>query len=105
VNLEARITISEPARTDLIALGEGYSEISPELADRILHRIRQKIDLLGQFPELGRDRPEFNLPGLRSVAAKPHVIFYSVPEAASIIVHRIVDGRRDLAAVFAHEPI
>ena len=101
--MDARITISEPARRDLILLGKGYAEISPELADRILHRVRQKIDLLGQFPELGRERPEFSLPGLQSVATKPHVIFYSAPDTNSIIVHRIVDGRRDLAAMFANE--
>ena len=99
------IIISDPARTDLIGLGEQYAGISPDLADRILHRLRRKMELLGQFPEAGRPRPEFNLPGLRSVAAKPHVIFYSAPDAALIIIHRIVDGRRDLAAVFAHEPI
>ena len=101
--LEARIIISEPARLDLIAMGEGYAGISVEFADRILHRIRQKIDLLGQFPELGRVRPEFCLPGLRSVATRPHVIFYSVPDAGSIIVHRVVDGQRDLAAMFSSE--
>jgi plasmid stabilization system protein ParE len=104
VNLAARIIISEPARVDLVTLGEGYAEISPALADRILHRLRQKIDRLEHFPELGRARPEFGLPGLRSVATKPHVIFYPIPEAGSIIVHRVVDGRRDLAAMFSSEP-
>lgn len=55
-----------------------YAEISEQLADRILHRIRFKLATLRQHPEIGRPCPEFDLPGLRSTTIHPHVIFYSV---------------------------
>jgi len=97
------VILSDPARTELGHLWEQYAVVSEELADRILHRLRQKISQLSRFPELGRLRPEFTLPALRSVAVKPHVIFYSVSDAPSVIIHHIADGRRNLAVLFGHE--
>ena len=100
---ETPIILSDAARTELLDLWEQYAAISEELADRILYRLRQRISTLSRFPEMGRPRPEFNLPGLRSVAVNPHVIFYSVSNEPSVIIHHVADGRRNLAAFFPHE--
>ena len=37
------------------------------------------------------------------MAANPHIVFYRVNDAVAEIV-RVLDGRRDLDEVFAHEP-
>ena len=100
---ETPIILSDAARTELLDLWEQYASVSEELADRILYRLRQRIASLSRFPEMGRHRPEFNLPGLRSVAVNPHVIFYSISSQPLVIIHHVTDGRRNLAAVFGHE--
>ena len=97
------ITLADSARVELLDLWDQYASISEELADRILHRLRQTIARLGEFPEMGRPRPEFKLPGLRSFAVSPHVIFYSISNSPSVIIHRVADGRRNLAALFPNE--
>jgi plasmid stabilization system protein ParE len=49
-------------------------------------------------------RPKDELvPGLRSVLAHPHVIFYRT-SSDTIEVARVLHQRRDLAAIFSREP-
>jgi len=102
---ELPIIISDPARDELDRLWDAYACISEDLADRLVIRIGRAISRLGSFPEIGRLRPEFNLAGLRSFAVRPHVIFYSVSDAPSVIIHHVVDGRRNLAAFLLNERI
>jgi len=47
----------------------------------------------------GRARDEVR-PGLRSVVANPHVIFYRVTADEIAQIVRVIDGRRDIDAVF-----
>ena len=98
-----RLNLSDAARMEMRELWLHYAEISEPLADRILHRIHVKTLNLLDYPEFGRPRPEFGLPGLRSVTVRPHVIFHSVSEEPALIVHHVVDGRRNLAALFGDE--
>ena len=58
--------------------------------------------MLDSHPFAGRGRNEVR-PGLRSIAASPHVVFYRVNNDVAEIV-RVLDGRRDLEEIFAHEP-
>jgi toxin ParE1/3/4 len=51
---------------------------------------------------MGRPRDEL-VPGLRSVLAHPHVIFYRI-SSDMIEVARVLHQRRDLPAIFSHEP-
>ncbi len=95
----AEVLYTDAARHDLIDLWQYYALVEKALADRILNRIDLRIQLLSDQPLIGRPRPEFNLPGLRSVAIRPHVIFYSVPNDEQVVVHRVADGRRDLPSV------
>ena len=97
------IEYSEAAYQDLVQLWSAYAEVSEELADRILARLELRIDELSRHPQMGRLRPEFNFDGLRSTAVRPHVIFYVISDAPAIQIHRVVDGRRNLAALFGHE--
>ena len=58
--------------------------------------------MLDNHPFAGRDRDEVR-PGLGSIVASPHVVFYRVNNDVAEIV-RVLDGRRDLDEIFAHEP-
>ena len=58
--------------------------------------------LLEDHPLAGRARDEVR-PGLRSIAALPHIIFYRVTDDAAEII-RVLDGRRDIEEIFADEP-
>ena len=97
------IILADSARVELLGLWDQDASISEELADRILHRLRHTIARLGEFPEMGRPRPEFKLPGLRSFAVNPHIIFYSISNTPSVIIHHVADGRRNMAALLHNE--
>jgi toxin ParE1/3/4 len=63
-----------------------------------LERLEKSLDRLAAFPQLGRARPDlgentFTLP------VRPWVIIYDFAEG-DVEVLRIVDGRRDLSALF-----
>jgi plasmid stabilization system protein ParE len=50
---------------------------------------------------LGRERPDL-LPNIRSIVVYPTILFYRAGDEAVEIV-RVVDGRRNLAAIFREE--
>jgi plasmid stabilization system protein ParE len=100
VKRDLPIEIARAARRDLTGLWLKYADISEELADRISARIEITIEELGRHPEMGRLRPELPVAGLRSVAVNPHIIFYAITPSRTVRIHRVVDGRRNLAAVF-----
>jgi toxin ParE1/3/4 len=54
--------------------------------------------LLLDFPFLGRDRANF-APGVRSLPAGNHLIFYRVGQERVTIL-RVIDGRMDVEAEF-----
>ena len=95
------IEFARAARRDLSELWLKYAAISDDLADKITGRIELRIEELGRHPQMGRLRPEFPVAGLRSVAINPHVVFYAVSPRPAVRIHRIVDGHRNLAAVFS----
>jgi toxin ParE1/3/4 len=57
--------------------------------------------LLEDHPFAGRARNEVR-PGLRSITARPHVVFYRVNNDVAEIV-RVLDGRCDLDDIFVEE--
>ena len=66
---------------------------------KILREIAEVIALIEDHPFAGRARNEVR-GGLRSFAAKPHVIFYRVVDDTPEIV-RVLDGRQDIEEKFA----
>jgi toxin ParE1/3/4 len=68
-------------------------------AEKILREIAEVIALIEDHPFAGRARNEVR-GGLRSFAAKPHVIFYRVVDDTPEIV-RVLDGRQDIEEKFA----
>jgi toxin ParE1/3/4 len=68
-------------------------------AEKILREIAEVIALLEEHPFAGRARNELR-PGVRSLAATPHVVFYRVVDDTAQIV-RVLDGRQDIEEKFA----
>ena len=93
---------SPDARADLSDGTTIWGLAAGALPDGIVPGIFEVCALLEAHPFAGRARNEVR-PGLRSMAASPHVVFYRVNDDVAEIV-RVLDGRRDLDEVFAHEP-
>ena len=96
-----RVIISKDALTDL-------DEIERYIADHdgvaralsIRQRLEAAMQKLAFMPGIGGRRPHLDADA-RSFPVRPWVIAYvRLPESAGIRVVRVVDGRRDLAAVF-----
>jgi len=78
------------------------SEASVARADEMARKIVAGCSQLSDWPMSGRNRDNI-APGLRSIPAAPHVIFYRVAGQTVEIV-RVIDGRRDIEAEFADMP-
>jgi toxin ParE1/3/4 len=95
-----RFTRSEPSGLDL---GDIFAQVAQDTglnaAIAQMARLEAALDRLASFPRLGRARPDlgdatFTLP------VRPWVIIYDLFEG-DVEVLRIVDGRRDLPALFS----
>jgi toxin ParE1/3/4 len=96
----SRLIWSQPATADLSDIWDYYANAaSSRTADNIVRAIGDACRLIEDHPYGGRSRDEIQ-PGLRSVVAKPHVVFYRVGANGSAEVVRVIDGRRDIDAIF-----
>jgi toxin ParE1/3/4 len=93
---------SPEARADLSEIWDYHAQATGRSnADNIAREIDTACRLLEEHPFAGRARDEIR-PGVRSVVARPHVIFYRVRGGVAEIV-RVLHGRRDLADIFAED--
>ena len=91
---------SPEARTDLEEIWTYYAQVAGrQTADNIARQISDACGVIEDYPLGGRSRDELR-PGLRSVAVRPHIIFYRLAGDIPQIV-RVLDGRRDLDEIFA----
>jgi toxin ParE1/3/4 len=91
---------SSDALADLSDIWDYYANVAGRhTADKI---VREICRILEDHPFAGRGRNEIRA-GLRSVVASPHVVFYQVKNDVAEIM-RVLDGRRDVDEIFAHEP-
>jgi toxin ParE1/3/4 len=91
---------SPEAIGDLSDIWNYYAAVaSPRSADNVIRRIGDAVRLLEDHPYGGRARDEVRR-GLRSVAANPHVIFYRLTPNDIAQIVRVIDGRRDIEAIF-----
>jgi toxin ParE1/3/4 len=98
-----RVVWSTEANNDLEQIWTYLARnASVERADYQAARIVEACGLLSEWPRSGRARDEV-VPGLRSVAAEPYVVFYRTGDARVEIV-RVLDGRRDIEAVLGRKP-
>ena len=64
----------------------------------------QALEMLSQHPEAGRPRDDL-FPGCRSAQVEQHVIYYHQPNAAEIVVQRILHHRQDASAAVQEPPL
>lgn len=73
----AVLRISESALTDFERLRDGYAQQGvPEIGERFLSEILERIELLREHPETGRIVPEFNQPAIRELIHPPFRVVY-----------------------------
>jgi len=73
----ARISFAESALGDLEGIRGWYAEEGvPEVGDRLLSEIFERIDVLADHPDIGRVVPEFAQPFLRELIHPPFRIVY-----------------------------
>jgi toxin ParE1/3/4 len=93
---------SPEARADLEEIWTYYAQVAGRhTANNITRQIGGACGVIEDYPLGGRSRDELR-PGLRSVAVRPHVIFYRLTGEAPEIV-RVLDGRRDIDEIFADD--
>jgi toxin ParE1/3/4 len=93
---------SPEAFADLEEIWTYYAGVAGrQTADNMARRISDACRVLDEHPLAGRARDELRL-GIRSFTTRPHVIFYRLIAGIPEIV-RVLDGRRDIDAIFADE--
>lgn len=98
--LKRAVIWSSDALSDLAVIWDYYAEVAGRhTAEKIVREIDAACVVLEHHAFAGRSRSEVR-PGLRSVVASPHVIFYRVKNDAAEIV-RVLDGRQDIDSHFA----
>lgn len=71
------VTFAESALRDLEQMQEWYSEQGvPEVGQRLVQEIFQRVQALNDHPDIGRVVPEFDQPFLREVVHPPFRIVY-----------------------------
>lgn len=87
------------AKQDLKDIWRSFAEFSGlAIADDRLETIKNKFQLLLQFPNAGRSRDEI-LPGMRSFPAHGFVIFYRITPT-HIEIDRVINAHRDIDSIF-----
>lgn len=90
-----RISWSKEALADLADIWMYYRNVAgKQTADNIIREISVAALMLEEHPLGGRSRDALR-PGLRSVSARPHIVFYRLRNETPEIV-RVLDGRRDI---------
>ncbi len=89
-----RVQRAERAIRDLRDIDEYLAERSPQAAVRIQRAINRHVELLSDYPELGREATEAGLREL-AVPRTPYVIRYAVDLGEELVViRRVVHGAR-----------
>jgi len=82
-----RISFAASSVEDLEAIRAWYPEQRvSEIGDRLLAEVLAQVERLADFPESGREVPEFGLAQLREVIHPPFRIVYRLDEARVRVV-------------------
>jgi plasmid stabilization system protein ParE len=90
-----QIIWSEQARDDLQSIVRFISQDKPAVAASFGYQLMSKVDVLAQFPQIGRIVPEENDETIREIIFRPYRIIYKVLAEKQIIgIARIWHGAR-----------
>jgi len=92
--------LAPQAEADLLEIWSFVAQESenPEVADKFIDVIAERILLLAKNPHLGRPRDHDLQVGLRSFAIGNYVIFYYI-EGKDVLILRLLHGRRDIPSL------
>jgi len=93
-----RVVLAAAAKLDIQGIYDYAGEDGLEATDRLVDELDIAMRRLGDWPELGRPRPELR-PGLRSLSSGNYLIFYRI-NVSRVEILRVVHGRRDVDAIF-----
>ncbi|UIK01347.1 type II toxin-antitoxin system RelE/ParE family toxin (plasmid) [Rhizobium leguminosarum] len=103
--MAAKLLWTPKARADVKQIFVEIGKEQPQAAERYFQQFRYKAGLLVDHPRLGERHPEI-FRNARMLVEAPYVILYeTLPDTDEGEVHaveivRVVNGRRDLAALF-----
>jgi len=103
--MQTRVLWTPQASEDLLNIYVTIGLDNPAAAERLYDAIEARISNLQLYPRSGERRPEIR-PSTRMLVEKPYVILYATePDTdsepvESVVIVRIVDGRRDLLNMF-----
>jgi addiction module RelE/StbE family toxin len=80
-----QIIWSEQARDDLQSIVLFIAQDNPTVAESFGYRLMSKVDVLAQFPQIGRVVPEENDETIREIILRPYRIIYKVLAEKQII--------------------
>ena len=76
-----RVTLAESAVRDLEDVRDWYvSQHVAEVGDRLVLEVAERIERLADFPDSGREVPEFETPWLRGLIHPPFRVIYRVDD-------------------------
>ena len=93
-----KIIFSRYSEEDLIEIIEYYNSVNVEFSMNLFYAIEERVNKLKDYPELGRIVPELeeqDIVDYRELIEGNYRIIYEIQEQ-SIIIHAIVDSRRNL---------
>lgn len=81
------VSFAESAVRDLEDVREWYaSQLAPEVGDRLVREVVERVEQLAEFPDSGRVVPEFDTPWLRELVYSPFRIVYRVDQGRVRVV-------------------
>jgi plasmid stabilization system protein ParE len=86
------------ARGDLASIRVFIEQDSPYFADVVIGRLFIATDRLAEFPESGREVPEFPDSGLREIVHHPYRIVYRLVGNDAVHILTVHHGARRLPA-------
>jgi toxin ParE1/3/4 len=90
--------IAPKASRDLNAISDYFVEKNIEAGERLLKEFEQKCQNLIKFPKMGKSYSKIRT-NLRGVPLGGYIIFYQIiPDGIEVL--RVVNGRKDLEALF-----
>ena len=90
-----KIIWSEQARDDLQSIVLFIAQDNPRVAESFGYLLMSKVDLLAQFPQVGRIVPEKNDETIREIIFRSYRIIYKVlAEKQIVAIARVWHGAR-----------
>ena len=87
--IAASITIAfaKSAHDDLLGIAAWYaSQQAPDVGQRLVQSVVERVEQLAMFPDSGRVVPEFEMPWLRELQSAPFRIVYRRDETVVTVV-------------------